>query len=297
MNNYEYKTIDKDILKSIISKSIFYVRKLSSNTVNDEINPYKQIRIAHRDKMTKMYIIVLSDALPPIICKSKKECVTDEQLNSIHIKLFRKTEDGYTQFSINYKYIPIGVFDDSPTFLNGLSNDERAFMEHFIGMLSKLLKNQNSAINVKESKFFTTVKYPVKRNILNKKNNRKTVRWNNKVNVRLFNKNKNNNEMAAKMTASNVFPSEVMNMNEMTAATTTAATAATAATTTANIPSIKMKKYNNLWNNSNIENNISLPLQVQQNIPNILKTPFKRRKTIRNSSNKGIIPSHILNNI
>jgi hypothetical protein len=257
MNNYTYKSINKDILKSIISKSIFYVRKMALSIHNDGINPYKSIRLAYRDKQTKMYMIVLSDKLPPLICKSKKECITDEHLNDMKIKLFRKTPEGITQFTINYMNIPIGLIDDSPTFLNSLSNDERAFMEHFIGLLTKQLKNTNTNVNIKASNFFKNVQYPVKINLMNKKNNRKTVKWNNKVRVRIFQRNKNvpNGEKPA---------NSINTFNKLPV-----------------LPPLpnKQNELNTTENGNNNNNNNN-----NNNIPNFLRVPFKRRRTVRNNT-------------
>jgi hypothetical protein len=247
MNNSVYKTIDKDMLKSIISKSIFYVRKMASNVNNDDAYIYKSFRTIYKDKQTKAYIIVLSNKLPPLICKSKKECITDVHLDDMKIKLFRRTPQNITQFSINYMDIPIGIIDDSPTFLNGLSNDERAFMEHFIGVLTKLLKSKTTSVNIKASYYFKNMKYPVKLNLINKKNNRKTVKWNNKVRVRIFQKNKNipNGENP-------------------------------------NIPINTIQKLPS--DTLNVSNTQSLNINNQNNNNNILRPPYKRRKTVRNNN-------------
>jgi hypothetical protein len=246
--NTNYKSIDKDILISIISKSIFYARKLTSNINSEDQYVYKNIRIVYKDKQTKMYMLVLSDKLPPLICKSKKECVTYEQLNDMKIRLLRKTADGITQFTINYKNIPIGLIDDSPTFLNSLSENERAFMEHFIGILTKILKNTNMNVNIKASNYFKNMKYPFKLNIIKNKNKNKTVRWNNKVNVRLFQKN--------------------------------------------NIMNTALEEQEQNQHQPQQQQNESNLLNVK-NMDNYLKGSFKRRKTIRNNTNRSLFPVNL----
>jgi hypothetical protein len=185
-----YKTITKDILRSILNKSIMYIKRLYMSHGKEDTYEFKNIPVIIKNSQTKQYVLTISDNIPPIICKTKKECITDDNMSKIHLGFYKKTNDGINRYAFYYMNKPISIIDDSPTFLNYLNPTEAEFMEHFIGILPRTLKN-NMRINLEKSKYLSTVKYPVSEKNISKKTRRISngVKWNSQVHVKHFYKN------------------------------------------------------------------------------------------------------------
>jgi hypothetical protein len=185
-SNHVTKTLTKDDIRKIINKAILYTRKLYTSNSGDNEYEFKEIPIIMKNKQLKQYVLTVSNSIAPIICKSKKECIQDEHMGDIQIGLYKTSKSGVKEYGIYYKNKIIGLIDDSATLLNYLTDNERAFMEHFIGLLTGMVKATTVRLNLRKSGYLTNIKYPVKLNTKRKSIKRKRVEWNSNANVRVF---------------------------------------------------------------------------------------------------------------
>jgi len=185
-SNHVTKTLTKDDIRKIINKAILYTRKLYTSNSGDNEYEFKNVPIIMKNKQLKQYVLTVSDSIAPIICKSKKECIQDEHMRDIQIGFYKNSKANIKEYGIYYKNNIIGLIDDSATLLNYLTENERAFMEHFMGVLSGLLKGNSVRLNLGKSGYLTNIKYPVKFNVKRKTLKKKKIEWNPNINVRVF---------------------------------------------------------------------------------------------------------------
>ena len=185
-SNHVTKTLTKDDVRKIINKAILYTRKLYTSNSGEQEYEFKEIPIIMKNKQLKQYVLTVSDSIAPIICKTKKECIEDMHMGDIQIGFYKTSKANIKEYGIYYKGHVIGLIDDSATFLNYLTDNERAFMEHFMGLLTGMAKATTVRLNLSKSAYLTNIKYPVKLNSKRKTMKRKRIEWSPNANVRIF---------------------------------------------------------------------------------------------------------------